>query len=402
MRPTSRIDIDLTALDDNLAAWRASLGNAVAVCPVVKADAYGLGAVPVTRRLVQKGVDTVAVYSAEQAAEVADAIGTAQILVLMPFEGTDPPRPLRSLMSEGRIHLTVHSFDHLDQLDSLGRQLASPISVQIELDTGLCRGGMDIDQARKTIESLSLRKWVKLTGMFSHAACPDTDAHQTLGQLRRLETLYSEYAERFDRDFRLHFAGTIAALRGRRFHQSMVRLGRGLYGYGLEEPFDTPGLEPVPELRPALRWVSRVVHVKEVPSGTPIGYHGSFVTGRTTRIGLVPVGHADGYPQALGNKGVLRAGPALRHTSVIGEINMDQLLIDLTDIPHAANGLEVELIANEANAPNSLPRIAGAAGTSVYELMCRISPRIPRRYLHGQSTGITVPSSVSAARIVGV
>jgi alanine racemase len=123
--------------------------------------------------------------------------------------------------------------------------------------------------------------------------------------------------------------------------------------------------------------------VNHVPAHQPVGYQGTYVTNRASRLGLVPIGHADGYPFALSNRGIVRVGPGLHPAPVRGEVNMDQLIVDLTEVPEAEAtvGSEVELIASDPEAPNALDRLAARAGSSCYELLCRLSPRVPRRYL---------------------
>jgi alanine racemase len=171
----------------------------------------------------------------------------------------------------------------------------------------------------------------------------------------------------------------------------MVRLGLGLFGYGDLAEEGIPSIDRPPAVRPILRWISRIVHVRDLPKGMSIGYQRTFVTQRPTRLGIVPVGHADGYPVALSNRGAVRIGPQLLSAPVRGQVNMDQIAVDLTDLAASAgSGAEVEVIAADTEAPNALPALAKLACTNCYELLCRLSPRLQRRYLvHDRATGRT-------------
>jgi alanine racemase len=170
----------------------------------------------------------------------------------------------------------------------------------------------------------------------------------------------------------------------------MVRVGLGLYGYGPEQMPDGAGLIEASQLRPAVRWVSHVAHLQEFPAGSSVGYGRTRMLRRDSRLAIVPVGYADGYPLSLSNKGVVsfpelnwdgRPWPA----PVIGKVNMDQLIVDVTDVPGIALGAEAELISADPKAPNALPRLAESAESSCYEMLTRIASHVPRRHVHPQA-----------------
>jgi alanine racemase len=384
MNPTSRIEIDLGSLDSNLAAWRKLIGPQCSVCAVLKADAYGLGAVQLGRRLATAGVKTVAVYSPDQATAIANAGLPVNVLMLMPVDQMSRTDPLYRIAVEGRLHLTVHSTTQLDRVETIGLSFGVKIPVHVEVDTGLSRGGMLPEEADRVLASLTGRKYVRLAGIFTHAASASDDIGFTDRQLLRFDELVRRNAHRIPPDAVIHFAGTHAALRDRRYHKAMVRIGLGLLGYGVSDVTTPPMVSEPPKLRPVVRWLSQVVHVHEVPPGTPVGYAGLFTTDRPTRLGVVPVGYADGYPLALSNKGVVRIAAGERDllpAPVRGRVNMDQIIVDLTELPGAAIGSEVELYAADPHAPNALPKLAELAGSNCYEMLCRLSSRLPRRYV---------------------
>lgn len=381
MEALSTIHINLTALDENLAAWRHALAKGAEICPVLKADAYGLGAGPVSRRLAAGGIKMVAVYNMQQAQDlVATGLGLA-MLVLMPVEELNRSDPLYRAAVAGKLHLSVHSAEQLDKIEAIGTTFGIRIPVHVEVDTGLSRLGMSLEEADELIPRLQDRRYLRLAGLYSHAAAADSDSKYTAKQFERFEALLARHASRLQ-DVTVHFAGTHASLLDARYHRSMVRLGLGLFGYRDESEPDLPRIERVPGLRPVMRWTSRIVHTRLIPAKTSVGYERTFVTKRRTRLGMIPVGHADGYPVAMSNKAVMRVGGELHEAPVRGQVNMDQVSIDLTDVPEAMGvGTEVELVADASEAPNALPRLAELARTNMYELLCRLNPRIQRRYI---------------------
>ena len=177
-----------------------------------------------------------------------------------------------------------------------------------------------------------------------------------------------------------HFAGTYAAQRDPKNHYDMVRLGLGLYGYGASESGPGPWAGPF-DLKPVLRWTSRIVRLKEVPEGVGVGYNHLFTTKRPTRLAVVPVGYSDGYPLALSNKATVRVGEDQVPCPVVGQVNMDQTIIDVTNVEAVSVGDEVELIGREPGADNELQKLAELAGSNPYEMLCRLSPHIKRRYV---------------------
>jgi alanine racemase len=204
----------------------------------------------------------------------------------------------------------------------------------------------------------------------------------------------------------VHAANTAATLRSHNLHGTMLRIGQGLYGYGGDgwREADQPEYAAAAEkLEPAVRWLSRIVHVQEVPAGWPVGYDRTWVTQRPSRIAIVPVGYADGYPRALSNRGVVRLtglewdrprtmgpleerpdpGVAGKYARVVGRVSMDQITIDVTDSPAdlCRVGMEVEVVGADKDGPNHLPLIGTLSNSITHELLCRISPHLERVYV---------------------
>lgn len=379
MEPVNQIEIDLSALEANLAAWKQSLGSAE-ICGVVKANAYGLGSVPIAQRLTKQGVKMLAVYSLDQATALAKAGIQADLLILMPVEMIERTDVIYRQAVTGRLHMTVHSAEELDKVENIGLQFGTKMPIHLKIDTGLGRLGMRPDQAEEILNGLSSRRYIRLTGIFSHVAAPLKDPPQTDRQMKVFDDFIEKNKSLIGSDVVIHFAGTYAAQRDKRTHRDMVRLGLGLYGYGADGSGDGPWAGPF-DLKPVLRWTSRIVRLKDVPTGVGVGYNHLFTTKRPSKLAVVPVGYGDGYPLALSNKAMVRVGESMTLCPLVGQVNMDQIIVDVTDAPAAALDEEVELIARDPQAPNSLNKLAEIAGSNPYELLCRLSPTIRRRYV---------------------
>ncbi|MCE9589888.1 MAG: alanine racemase [Planctomycetes bacterium] len=413
--PTSWLEIRLDRLEQNLAAFRAVLshgrapGRVPRLCAVVKADAYGLGMEPIARRLVQRGVDMLAVFSPTQAERLAALSLDCPILVLMRMTEVSRNDPLYRYALTGKLHLTIHDRPQLLELNKLGQMQAMQVHVQLYLDTGMSRGGLRPDQLADLLDEMPALRHVKLTGVYTHPSSADTDPQLTAAQMGIMDRVLHERRDRLPRDMMVHLANTHATLRDPRLHRSMVRVGLGLFGYGAEDltPAPAPAVSEsgetlpasspaaphadAPALQPVLRWLSRIIHVTHQPAGARVGYGGTHTLTRDSVLGLVPVGFADGYPRALSNRGVVALpgmGPSdsTAIAPILGRVNMDQIVIDLTNIAafagdEAVPGVVVELISDRPGSPCGVHALAKLADTSAYEILCRLQAHLPRRYL---------------------
>ena len=397
MRETSVIEIDLSAVAHNMAVIRRIVGPDCAICPIVKADAYGLGAVRIARWLLQRAggaaADMVAVYTPRQAAELFRSAVSGSVLVLMPVREMGRADDLYRALICGRLHLSVHDSAHLADLVRLSERYAFSIPLHLEVDTGMSRGGCNIAEAPAVLRRIAESRRVHLAGIYTHFSSAETDVARTNEQAARFDRFIDANRSMIPPHCLVHAANSAATLRSRGFHKSMVRIGAAWAGYGPELISDRSLLPEAFQLRPAVTWTSTIVHLKTIEPGTPVGYGATWTARRRSVIGLVPVGYADGYPNALGGAGramVLVSsdepgGARRRFVPVVGAINMDQITVDLTDLgpsclSRISVGTPVELITPDRNAPNHLPTLAAAAGTSFYELICRLSPSIRRAY----------------------
>jgi alanine racemase len=414
MRDPSVIEVDLTAVTRNMRVLRRIVGSSCGICPVVKADAYGLGAGRIAKVLVHAGAEMLAVYTAGQAAELLRAAVGCPVLVLMPIREIGRADELYRSLVCGRLHLSVHDAGHLAELIRLSERYGTRIPLHVEIDTGMSRGGCSLHEAPTILRRIVADPRLELAGLYTHFASAETDDDATRRQDDRFEQLLRDCADLIPASCIIHAANTGATIRDRRYHRRMVRVGQAWAGYGPDSIVGGHLIDDAQHLQPAVTWSSEIVHLKWVDAGTPVGYGSTWVAPRRTLIGLVPVGYADGYPLSL-SAGTMRArsasvavwidtthGVERRFAPVVGRINMDQVTIDVTDVAaeHAGQplsvGAVVELITPDRGAPNHLTRLAEAAGTNPYELLCRLSARI-RRVYHRTNAMVEVTTSKTTA-----
>ncbi len=405
---SSWLEIDLSRVRANVRALRAVLQpsdvrrTVPRLCAVVKADAYGLGVEAVAQCLASAdgdetaSVDMFAVDSPAEAQTLVE-IGIEQpILLLMPLRDLDSADPLVPTVAAGRLHLTIHDPTQLEQADGIGRALGCRVPVHVYLDTGMSRSGMDEHDAGEQITCVAGMKGVRLAGVMSHLATADEDAAFANEQSARLNDFLEKHRDGIAPDVTVHLANTFGTLRGAALHYGMVRVGLGLLGYGPGLIVDDPKNAAAPGLLPVVRWLSRVNHVGRFARGAAVGYGCSHQLVRDSVLGVVPVGYADGYPLALSNRssvGVLDAqGEVCGVAPVLGRVSMNQIVIDLTDCAGGGErtggvDTEVELISHSPQSACSLPRLAELAQTNCYELLCRLSARLVRRYIAADAIG---------------
>lgn len=387
----SWLEVDLCRVEANARAIRSVLGPGCRLCPVLKKNAYGLGAVPIAHRLAKAGADMFAVYSPDEAEQLVASAVTTPILILMPLRTLGRTDGLYRHAVAEKLHLSIHDPAQLDEINAVGQQLGIKLPCHLHVDTGMSRSGLSPAQALGLIRSTTAHRYVRLAGVYTHLATSGSDPAFAGEQVARYDALLDEAGPLLSDDVIRHAANTTALLRDANWHRGMARPGIGIYGYG-PDTADTQHagwIEDAPPLLPALRWCSKVIHVQQHAEGTPVSYDSTHTLQRDSVLGVVPVGHGDGYPAALSNNATVRVlGTDCR---VLGQVSMDQIVIDLTDVPAndapqdpaSLMGAEAEVYSNDPDAPHALPKLAELAGTRVYEMLCRLSPRLSRRYGRG-------------------
>ena len=374
LRPTW-VEISLSRLRRNYERVRQLAGRRK-IMAVIKADAYGHGAVAVANCLAQCGADWFGVASVEEALELRTAGITQPILLLGGLYLSDPADLIKFQLTP-----SISSTARLDTYAECARRYARPIEFHLKVDTGLGRLGVPPGRLAAFLDHYRTLEGVRLTGLFTHlASAEDLVATQTEEQDARFRAALAQLRSAGIEPGWTHISNSGALLAGREFPETMVRIGGLLYGCYVPLVLP-PGKEPprFPEFEPALTFKSRVVYLKDVPSETPLGYGEAFHTRRPSRIATVPVGYADGLNRALSNRG--RAIVRGRLARLVGSISMDLSLLDVTDIPGVDVGDEVMLLGRSEQASVTALDIAQLLGTVPYEVLCLIGKRVPRLYV---------------------
>lgn len=371
-RPTtSKIDLDNLAF--NLRSVREFIGTEVKCLAVVKADAYGHGAVECSRRLEREGIDWLGVALPEEGVKLRIAGIEKPILVL----GSFWPGQENEIV-ESRLTTVVYTSEQAQLLDDAARNARKIADFHVKIDTGMGRIGVRYDKIRDLADALSKFDNIKLDGLMTHFAAADDlgQNHFTYEQIDKFDSAVETFQELgFSPSF-IDLANSPGAVAHPNSRRNLVRLGGVLYGLGgdvLPREIDKP------ELRPVLSLTSSIAYIKEVPAGETVGYGRTFKTERTSRIASIPIGYADGYPRSLSNSGKVIVNGELVPT--VGRISMDWTLIDVTDVTDVKIGDTVTLIGTDDRSSVLAEDLAAAIGTISYEITCGISGRVPRVFI---------------------
>lgn len=369
LRPT-RAEVSLDALEANL-AWARQRTGGLPVLAVVKANAYGHGAVEVARCLQSAGVEHLAVALLEEARELRGAGVTLPILAMGALEPAQMPEVLR-------LEVTPALF-RPDQIDALQRCAAAAGRRQplhLKIDTGMGRLGIRWDRCTPLLDDLVRRTHLELQGIFSHFACADDPSSElTALQIERFAKVLSAARERGLNPPLIHLANSAAVLARPPAWLSMVRPGLLLYGYR------PSALLPEAPLRPVLRLSTRIVLLKEIEPGDAVGYGATFVARKPSRIATVAAGYDDGVMRSLSNRGRFLVGG--QPAPIVGRVSMDLTTLDVTEIPQARAGDEAVLIGGQGDSFQGADQVAADAGTISWEVLCGIGWRVPRLYRRG-------------------
>lgn len=363
--------VDLSALTHNLTQLRRLLSPGCEIMAVVKANAYGHGAVEVARSLIAQGVTRVAVVSPDEGIALRSAGITVPIVLLGPLFAEH----LRDIIAH-RLTPVLSDRALLPPLAQATASLTTPYPIHLKVETGMGRLGLASDELLALIDSHQIPASLKIEGLMTHFADSDGPAtNQTEHQLALFQNAVRGLAARGLSIPMIHAANSGAAVRYPHSHYSLIRPGIMLYGY-----HTLPKSIPAPDLKPVLSLRSCIAQLRAIPTGGTISYNATFVAKRPTRAAVLPIGYADGFNRRLSNRGeVLVRG---RRAKVIGLVCMDMVMIDVTEIPDAAVGDEVVLIGRQGEEEITANEIADRLGTISYEILCSIGPRVPRRYLN--------------------
>jgi len=367
-----KAEISASAVRHNLSLLRGLLAPATKLCVVVKADCYGHG-LRTLLGVIAEQADALAVATPEEAIALRDLGYERPILMFFSAcaytDGRELRQALGELIARG-VTLTVVAEPELAVVSEVAQKVGGKAEVHVKIDTGMGRSGILPEKAPALIEKARRSQAVQLTGLYTHFAVADQqDKSITREQLACFLSVLEASGGRAG--LTLHTANSAAAVDLPESHLDMIRPGIAVYGY--QPSAQIANRLP---LRPSLRLTGRLMQIKTLPAGSRCGYGLTYTFRRETRVGLVPVGYADGYLRNLSNRSLMRLRGT--ETPVRGRVSMDQVIIDLTGVPDAAVGEEVEIISPDPGAPNSVESLAGLAGTIPYEVTCRLGRRVRR------------------------
>lgn len=365
-----RLEIDLSALRDNLALVRSRIPAATRILVPVKADAYGHGSPAVAAFVLRNGADRVGVARPTEAVVLREAGIPGPIHVLEAFHPEDAPTYF-----EHDLRPTVAALDAARALSAEGLRRGRKLSAHLKVDTGMSRIGFHWERQRaQIVEALQL-PGIRWEGIFTHFARADEPVAHTREQDRRFHEVLEDLTTRGLRPEIAHAANSAGTLLHPKAHLDMVRPGLATYGYH-------PAADLLPDLplRPALRLIAAVRHLQWVEAGEEVSYGGLWTAPRRSLIATVPIGYGDGFSRL--QKGALfRIGGKL--VPQVGRVCMDLCMADVTDLPQVALGDPIEVIDAGAAPELSVDAVAARQGTISYELICALGRRLPRLYRDG-------------------
>jgi alanine racemase len=366
----AELRIDLGAIVRNVEAL-ATLVAPARVVPVIKSNAYGHGLIDVARALDGR-VARLAVYELAEAQTLRSAGITAPIHVLGPI----PASLLDDAHASGAEITLWDGGSYLDDVAAAAHAGGRPFRVHAKIDTGVARLGMRVAEAPARLARYAAHPSLELAGVFSHlAAAEELDSTFTREQLDAFATA----TRNVDPGVERHIAATAAAMLWPETRLDSVRAGIGIYGLWPSPETERTMRDRGFSLAPALEWRTRIVLVHDVPAHTPVGYGCAYHTKRPSRIGVLPIGYAEGLPRNAGEHGhVLILGQRCR---IVGRVCMNMAFVDCTDVPEADAGSPVVIIGSDESATLGADELAAATGTIAYETVTRIPAHVPRKYL---------------------
>ncbi len=372
-------EISLEAILQNLRVIRKHVGAQRKILAVVKSNAYGLGAVPISKALQKAGTEWFGVTCANEGIELREAGIRKRILILTGFWPGEEKRLIKNNLTPA-----VFRVDDLRHLERSAKAIGGKARVpfHLKINTGMNRLGISPDEIETFARTLADCKHIRLEGTFTHfASAEDFTAQQTDDQERTFLCSLGRMRELGVSPGIVHMANSGAICARPSTWADMVRPGAILYGY--HQSFDPPHKKQeiagqIP-LRPCLSLRARIISLREIPEGESVGYGARFVAKRPARIAVINAGYADGIMRARTNRGcALVRG---RRVPLVGTISMDLTTLDVTDVPEAALGDVVTIYGKDGDAAIEVSDVAREIGTVTSDLLCALGRRVPRFYL---------------------
>ena len=360
------VEINLDNLKHNIHQAKDIIGENVKLAGVLKADAYGHGAIPSAKTMIENGVEMLAVACITEALELRKHFLEIPILIM----GYTTDEQLH-LAIENNITITVFTLKQAKKISKIGENLNKKPIIHIKIDTGMNRLGFKINpQTIDVIEEIYNLDNIFVEGIFTHLALKTEET-----DMKQCELFMELIYELENRNIIIpisHICDGIAMVIYPKIHLDMVRVGSYLYG---GQP-DYVGREST---KPVMSFKSKIAHIKEIEKGEGVGYGYSFVADKKTIVGTLPIGYSDGYLRCLQDSGEVSLYG--KRAPIIGKICMDQMMVDLSNIPEAKVGDTVVLIGEDGEDKVSLLEVADKAATNRNEILSGISRRVPRVYI---------------------
>lgn len=365
------VEINTQALADNVRQFKSILSAQTKLMGVVKADGYGHGAFKVSQTILAAGADWLAVATVPEGIELRLAGIEAPILILGATDRTEQIQAIAHWQLQPTICMPQQALVFSETLANYTEKMP----VHLNLDTGMSRLGTPWQQAVEFINFVQGLPNLKIASIYSHFATADSlDQTVMRQQHQRFEAAINMCgigAKRFPDDIKLHLANSAATLTDSALHYDMVRVGLGIYGL-----YPAPHLQQKIDLKPAMQVKARVTQVKTIEAGTGVSYGYQFIAKKQMRLAVVGIGYADGVPRNLSNK--MKVIVRDRIIPQVGAITMDQLMLDVSDIPDLETGEVVTLLGQQGEYQISAEDWANTLGTISWEILCGFKHRLPR------------------------
>ena len=371
-RPT-RAEINLANLAFNFQSSKKFIGENISYMAVVKADAYGHGAIECAKKLESEGIEWLGVALPEEGLELRTNNITSPILCLGGFWSGQ-----ETLLIEKNLTPVLYSLEQAEKLDKVACEKKVVVDVHLKIDTGMGRIGFRFDEVSNFAAKLIFFENLNIQGIMTHFAAADNlqENEFTNLQIKRFEESLKIFAAHNIKPKYFDLANSPGAVVHKNSLGNMARLGGILYGLGgdvLPDGVDQPRLKPVMSI------YTRIAQIKKVPKGESIGYSRTFSTARNSLIATIPIGYEDGFPRALSNHGRVIINDCF--APVVGRVSMDWTIIDVTEIPDVKADDEVIIIGSSKTLDIRAEELAKKTGTISYEITCGINRRVTRKYV---------------------
>lgn len=371
-RQRAWVEIDLKALGHNVRALKCFLGKKTKLMAVVKADAYGHGAITIAQTAIANGADCLAIATLAEGVELRRAGITVPILIL---GAINAPEDIKAIAA-WQLEPTICNQEQALVFESIMARLGASLPVHLKLDTGMSRLGTNWQESVTFVQLVQQLPHLHLASIYSHFSTADENDRTTMElQHRRFRNAIDQLKQAGYVPPLLHLANSAAALSDHTCHYDLVRIGLALYGL-----YPAPHLHQVIDLQPVLRVKAKITQVKIIPSGEGVSYGRKFITTKDTKIAVVGIGYADGIPRNLSNR--LQAIVSGQLVPQIGSITMDQLMLNVDHIPHIKPGEVVTFIGQHHDLQITADDWANVLNTISWEILCGFKHRLPRINVH--------------------